>query len=923
MRERLLRSYARWVIRRKPWIVLGACLLTAASLAISILFLKTQTGITDLYSKNTPVNRLFLTYIDKFGAAENLMIIFEGSEPKRVHQAMDALGERLRHDPHHYIESLFYRVNLDLFKNHALQFLSEAQAQAMLDQVRKPQGGIREIFSTNNLNDFFAFMNQSLEAGMQKSITYKPDQIEEFNKLIQPLLLLRDFLNGEDLSKTAITTRLDTTAAERSTLDAEGYLQTDDQKMHVMFVRPVDRRQDYKIAQQLVKWSRAEIEQIRKDFPDITIGLTGGPALNNDQFEISKKDMTLASIFAYFSTGIIFILAFRSFGRPLLGLLTLSLSLTCVFGLTTLTIGHLNIFSMSFIVILVGQGTYYGVHVVARYEEELLHGRAPNAAMEETLTHVFGNITTSTLTTAAAFFATTLVPLKGFAELGWIAGMGVIVSSIGMQMLLPALLLIYDRKGARGILDKKKIPILNVRMKEKWVTLATAMFNRHSWLIIIAVVGTALWGAYRFYSPQYGITFDSNLLNLQAKNTEAVRYEKKLIETSLSPRAAVFMTASLDEARRFALQAQSQPSVQRVEWLGSVFPEGNVSNPTHEELRRGILSLPVANLTAPDPTTLKTELSKLRDQLEKIQNMALNSPQGEKILPTAEAGISALEEILTKLPSSGIEAANPKALDTAILLPRLEEFQNRFFGAIRGMLLASARAQPLTLQDMPKEMISPFISPDKTYAVYAFPSVNIWESAPLEQFINEMRKVSPNVTGPPVMFFEILNIVRDSYFKTAGYSALAIFLLFLLDFRSLRYAIMASFPLVLGVFCLFGLMSLLKIPFNTANMIALPMVLGIGADNGVHLIHRFLEEKKKDISFLFRSTGKALIITYLDTLTSFLGLALANHQGMAHLGQVVLLGITCCTICGVLFLPAVMNILIQSRAIPSKIKKPA
>lgn len=901
MRERLLRSYARWIVRRKGWIVTVACLLTAASLLITVFFLKTQTGITDLYSKNTPVNRLFLTYIEKFGAAENLIIVFEGADPKRVHQAMNALDERLKVDPHHYIDYLFYKVDLGLFKNHALQFFSEAQTRAMLEQVQAPQGGIREIFAANNLNAFFAFMNRSLEAGMRKSSTLKAGGVEEFQKLIQPLLIFRDYLNGEDLNETAMSRRLDITSGKRSTLDDEGYLQTDDQKMHVMLVRPLDRRQDYKVAQQLVKWSRAEIEGVRKDFSEVSIGLTGGPALNNDQFEISKKDMTLASIFAYFSTGVIFILAFRSFGRPLLGLLTLSLSLTCVFGMTTLTIGHLNIFSMSFIVILVGQGTYYGVHVVARYEEELLHGRTPAAAMEETLAHVFGNITTSTLTTAAAFFATTLVSLKGFAELGWIAGMGVIVSSLGMQLLLPALLLIYDRNGVRGILEQKKIPILNVSLKRKWISFATGMFNRHAWLIILTVAASALWGAYRFYSPRYGIDFDSNLLNLQAKNTEAVRYEKKLIETSLSPRAAVFMASSLAEARQLAAQAGSQASVQRVEWLGNVFPEGQVGDSTREDLRRAILALPLAPLLPPDPSDLETELSRLADNLQKIQNLALNSPQGEKILPMAEAGIQALEEIL----ASQKKMAEPRLLST------LEEFQRRFFGAIRGTLINSARAPALSLEDIPREMRAPFLSADRTYAVYAFPRGNIWERAPLENFVSDMRKISSNVTGPPIMFFEILQLVRDSYFKTAEFSALAIFLIFLLDFRSLRYALLASFPLVLGVFSLFGLMSLLKLPFNTANMVALPMILGIGADNGVHLIHRFIEEKKKDLTFLFRSTGKALIITYLDTLTSFVGLALANHQGMAHLGQVVLLGITCCTLCGMLFLPAVMTLLIN------------
>jgi len=896
MRDRLLRSYARWIVRRKGWIVLGACLLTVGSLVISLLFLKAQTGVTDLYAKDTPVNRQFLSYVDKFGAAENLIVVFEGKDPRQVRQAMDTLGDALKSDPYRFIDYLFYRADLSLFIHHALEFLSEEQAQALLKQIENPDGWIREIFAANNINDFFALMNRSLEKGLQGSTPLPAGKLQDIQKLVQPILVLKEYINGWDLSKAAVSMLLMVGSETRSTMDPEGYLQTDDKKMYVMIIHPLDPKQDYKVAQRMIQWTRAEIEKVEKQFPTLTIGLTGGPALNSDQFEVSKNDMVFATLFAYFSTGIIFILAFRSFSRPLLGLLTLTLTLSCVFGATTLTIGHLNIFSMSFIVILVGQGTYYGVHVVARYEEELLKGRTPPEAMEETLVHVFGNITTSTVTTAAAFFTTTLVPLKGFAELGWIAGMGMILSSLGMQLLLPAFLLIYDRKGARDIFKQKKIPILNFSIKTKWITLATAGFARYAWVIILLVVSGAGWGAYRFYSPQYGITFDSNLLNLQAKDTEAVRYEKKLMETSLSPRAAVFMASSPDEARRLADRAKAQPTVQRVEWLGSVFPMFRASEGTQKKLRRSIHSLPLATLSPPNLSGLKTELGRLKQNLEKVQERALGHPQGAEILSETEEGIVALEDIISKLP-----------------VATMEKFQQTLFAAIRGSLLTSAKSSPLQLEDIPRHMRAPFLSPDKTYAVYAFPSGDIWEQEPLENFVSEMRKADPKVTGPPVMFFEILQIVRHSYFKAAAYSALAIFLIFLIDFRSLKYALMASVPLALGVFSLFGFMSLIKLPFNTANMIALPMILGIGADNGVHLIHRFIEEKGRDLRFLFRSTGKALVVTYLDTLTSFFGLAIASHQGMAKMGQVVILGITCTTFCGMLVLPAILSLIIKRR----------
>lgn len=912
MRDRLLRRYARWLNRRPKTVVALAFLITALSLWVSIAYLKTQTGILDLYSEDTPVNQRFLSYTKKFGAVESLILVFEGDKPAQRQAAMDALAARLKADPQGYVQDIFYKIDLGLFKQHAFQFLSETQAKALLLQAQAPDGGIRALFQAQNFGGFIAFLNESLEAGMKKGAPPGADAAGEFRKLLQPVFLLRDFLDGQELSAEAITTRLETGPEERASIDDEGYLRTDDRKMHVMFVRPADRKQDYKVDQKLLKWVREEIPAVEGRFPGVKIGVTGGPALNSDQFQISQKDMTLASIFAYTSTALIFILAFRSFARPFLGLLTLNLTLTWVFGFTTLAIGHLNLFSLAFIVILVGQGTYYGVHVVARYEEELHRGRGVPAAIEETIAHVFGNISTSAITTAAAFYATTLVELKGFAELGWIAGTGVLLSALSMLFLLPAFLLLYDRRRSPELL-KGAGELAEPPLKPWMLALRNAVQNHAVW-VILAVSAVGLWGAYMFYSPRHGVAFDNNLLNLQAKDTEAVRYEKKLIETSLSPRAGIFMTGSLEEAERLARTAKALPTVQRVEWLGDIFPEGGVTAITGQALRRAIAGLPEAPLSPPYPARLRAELERLRRNLEAAENQALGYSQGDKILEVAEAGIQAVDAILKKFPESSGDAATRKMLEASFLTPQLADFQNLFFPAVRGMLRAAAAAPPMALDQVPKEIRERFLARDGTYAVYAFPKVNIWERAQLEVFVAELRQVSPEVTGPPVMFFEILRLVRKDYFKAGFYSALAIFLIFLIEFRSLRYSLLASLPLVIGVFSLFGLMSWLKISFNTANMIALPMILGIGADNGVHILHRFREEGGRGIDFLFKSTGKALLITYLDSVTSFVGLAFANHQGLASLGRIVVIGLTCCTVAGIAFLPAVMSLLVRRRA---------
>ncbi len=899
--NRWLNRYGAWVYRNAKAIVIGALILSGLCVVGSKLFLKTQTGILDLYSENNETNRRFLSYTRKFGAVEYLIIVFEGKDQAARQRAMEGLAARLRTVPQGYIRDIFYKVDLSLFKKHAFQFLSESQAKEILEQARKPDGGIRELFSAPDLTQFINYLNASLEKGLSQGAAPSAQAAEEFGKLIQPLLLLRDFLQGEELSGEQITARLEESSGERATLDDLGYLRTDDRKMHVMLIRPSDRKQDYRLAQNLVQLVRKEILPVEKEFPSVTIGVTGGPALNNDQFKISERDMTLASIFAFVSTAILFIFAFKSSARPFLGLATLAINITWVFGFATLTVGHLNLFSLAFVVILVGQGTYYGVHVVARYEEELQKGLPVDRAIQETLSHVFGNVTTSALTTAAAFFATMLVELKGFAELGWIVGNGIILSAIGMQLVLPAMMVLYDRRRPREKLIRP--PRASGQWFAAWSQKILKNIPTYSSIGAAVMILLAVGGAYLFYSPQHGIPFDNNLLNLQAKDTEAVQYEKKLIETSLSPRAGIFLASSVAEARRIAEAAGRQPAILRVEWLGSVFPEGTVTSATVEELKKTIHGLRPAELRPPDLGKLQTALLRLQQNLGKVENQALSHSQGEKLIGSADQGIAAIGQILQKISGPNSESTRSGVVG----------FQDRFFSATRSMLKEAASSTSISLQSLPPELRDRFVASDGTYAVYAFPNVNIWEREPLAEFIAQLREVSPEVTGPPVMFYEILRLVRKDYFRAAYFAALAIFIIFLIDFRSPGYALLAAMPKVLGVFTLFGIMSLLGLSFNTANMIALPMILGIGADNGVHMIHRFREEKESNIDFLFKSTGKALFITYLDSVTSFIGLAFANHQGLAQLGKVVILGITCCTMAGFLVLPAIMLLIIKYR----------
>ncbi|MCB1214541.1 MAG: MMPL family transporter, partial [Deltaproteobacteria bacterium] len=462
MLQNLLPKYAHWLIKRWKSFLIFCFFLSLTSILVSLFFLKSQTGILDLYSPEEPVAKRFIEYVEKFGAAQTLVIVAEGSSAQERRQAIESLVQILKKQEADKISDFFYKINLDFYRQHALQWMEESKVKELLKELDSQDSSLDQLLKSENFNDYLQLLEKSFQKKPSGAIL---DQ--NLNQMIEqafkPLAILaKQIKEAQTLKKI----QYELESNPNDNLDELGYLSSQNPPLHVLLIKPKDLKQDHKLDRILIKEIRSYFSQLQKQYPQVKLAMTGGPALNHDQFEISEQDMRWASVLAFLSTGLLFFLAFHSFWRPALGLLSLAASITWTFGLTTLTVGHLNMFSLAFMVILIGQGTYYGVHVVARYEEELKKGKDVDQALQATICGIFPNISTSTLTTAAAFFATMLVPLKGFAELGWIAGCGILLSSLSMQMLLPCLLKLYDRKGVQ-FKENKKLKIKSPQLLQK------------------------------------------------------------------------------------------------------------------------------------------------------------------------------------------------------------------------------------------------------------------------------------------------------------------------------------------------------------------------------------------------------------------------------------------------------------------------
>jgi tetratricopeptide (TPR) repeat protein len=254
-------------------------------------------------------------------------------------------------------------------------------------------------------------------------------------------------------------------------------------------------------------------------------------------------------------------------------------------------------------------------------------------------------------------------------------------------------------------------------------------------------------------------------------------------------------------------------------------------------------------------------------------------------------------------------------------LPAIAQFQQALFSDMRTtfqLLQNQDDRAPLHMEDLPRAFRDQFVGVTGKILLQVFSPDNLWQRDNQEKFITALRSVDPNVTGTPVQLYEYEELLKNSYLRAAWYSLAAIVLLVLFHFRSVGAVILALLPVGIGTLWLAGLMGWFGIPINLANIMTLPLVIGIGVTNGIHILNRFAEERTPNI--LARSTGKAVLVSGLTAIAGFGSLIIAKDRGIHSLGCVMAVGIAACMVAGLTFLPALLNLLGRWRPL---IKQPS
>ncbi|MGD0411645.1 MAG: MMPL family transporter, partial [Verrucomicrobiota bacterium] len=578
--------------------------------------------------------------------------------------------------------------------------------------------------------------------------------------------------------------------------------------------------------------------------------MTGEPVLDYDEMEQSKHDAILASIVSLVVSSLIFGYAYREAGRPLKTVLCLIIGLGYSMAFTTLAVGHLNILTITFAPILIGLAIDFGIHFITRYEEETRHGRSEAEAVDKAMVFTGQGIVTGAMTTAGAFLAMGLTNFKGIQEMGIISGGGLVLCLAPMMTMLPVLLMGGRRQPARSPQPIAAAEAKRARIEEKWL-------RRPVW--VMAATGVLCAAA----ATQFGkVYFDYNLLNMQSKGLASVVYEKKLLFSGESILYAALVADDLRQARQFELAAKTRSSVASVDGDDkgqSIYDILTSDASAKLETVRGIKK-DVSEFHFAPVDCRPVDTNGLGATLwETMGYMVWASDETKKDNPELASQFKSLYRAISAFRVTMFRN------DPAIAR-RLEQFQQALFNDIHDTFTALQNQDTsggLKPQDLPPSLHNRFIGVTGQYRVLVFPKKDIWQRENQEEFIGQLRLVIPReqVTGTPVQLLEYETLLKNSYEQAALYALGAIALMVLFHFRSLFCVLLSLLPVAIGATWMVGLMGGTGIPFNPADIMTLPLIIGIGVTNGIHILNRFAEEQHPGI--LARSTGKAVLVSGL------------------------------------------------------------
>jgi predicted RND superfamily exporter protein len=898
LEQKVMGGIADFVIRYHKIIPIAAVVLLVLSV-IAAQNIRVTTQMEDMLPFDNPQVKS-IHEIDKvFNSGMSLMITVEGRDKKRMAEAAEAFAAAVRSSP----EAMQYvkTINLKMDREFVARWGLMLQKAEDLERTR-------DTFAELNLLPFLTSLNDSFER------TYTGEEAEEeisthrqeseavamLNQLEGFFGLLREYL--ENPSGTGAETMGKQLAETFLYGDLYGF--SPDNTMLLFSILPnfsVDDIQKMIDMTKVIKKIRTDIQ---KAFPDLTVAYTGEVAVGADEQEAMGFDMLVPALVALVVILLMFTFSFNPIRSVVFALVVLIFGIAYTYGLLGITFKEITMLTSFMAVMLIGLGIDYGIQLVTNYTTYRASGLEPKEALRNTYVRAGMGTFLAALTTAIGFFVMAATGSKALAEFGVLAGMGIICCFIALFFILPSLLLWFvKRDPARARLPKVEYRFLaglgKTTFRHKWVTLA---------------IGLVLTGGLLFAAFYNRMEYDVMKLE-PAQMTSIKMYYKVLDKFDINIMSAMAVADSVEEARDLQEALEQESLIAEVASIAQFIPSDSEQVARLDEIRK------IRAQGARYDAEYSYAPERMEELAYEIQRLEWNVIE---IGDLSVAGLGENNKIVAKRNQMireifGVEVGKPGAEVFQKVIELIEGDRgaaqavttlDRSFAAEMDRIVAgmSRVDRKIKVGDLPDQYTKQFLEEGGSRnLVFAYPvkSATINKEGML-RFNERMARISPKITGWVPVLVSWSEDVESGSKKAALFIFLVVFAVMVITFRSFRYAILAAVPLLTGMIWMLGIYPLLGLKLNMLNIAVIPLVIGMGIDFGIHIVHRFRVEKDLETVYLF--TGKAVFLSALTTMIGFGSLALiGSFPSIASIGAVLFLGIATCLIATMVLLPALLR----------------
>ena len=900
MRDRLLKKLAH-LHSEHPWHMLFIAIALTIIFTILASQLKQTMRLSALLPSKDKRTIEYNKIIKEFSSASSIVLVVQGKE-SQIKAFADAVAPEIKKtfdekDGKFYVKRIDYKQEVDYIKKHGLMLIKAEYLK-----------NLKDIFTDPNFVSVLTNINNSFEkeyVGQEESMSSreKEDRAVSFLDGIEYLLnSVKKSLLPESISKDEIKKAVD------RLLVGDPYFLSYDKSTLILNIMPTFTLMETDKMVSGVDAIQIVLDRELKKFPDIKAGLTGILAIGHDEMVYSEKSLGYTSVIAIIAIFLLLALSFKMWTAPALAILNLLVGVIWAMGVAAILVGTLNIMTSMTAVILLGLGIDFSIHIISSFTENRSLGKPIKTSLEETFTKSGKGIITGGLTTFAAFFALTISSSKGMKEMGIVTSFGLIAILIVTFLFLPTLLVIRERRLEKKLKDRKsKKKIKDISFKSLGA-IGKFLSNHPGATIIFSILITI----FMIFSA-LNITFDQNYMHLEAKGLTSVSLLDTVLDKfDLSMDYALILAKNPEESNKLSKDVKDLPSVAMTEDISLYLPSESqqlkrIKHINH--IKDSISAVSIRNnIKSESLDKFISELKRLEMNIVEMQDMAFLGGQDKvdrkctEIIgkPDDPHSINHIKELIKLLEEDLSKAFN-----------RLKKIQEVFAPYFKKSVLNMTSTKLIRIKDLPVSILDRYSNKDRTqFLVTVFPSGDIWQNAEfLDRFVKDIETIGDNATGFPLVFHALIEIVGQDGRNAMLLTIFIVFLLLLIDFRKPVHVLIAMIPLAAGVIWMVGLMKLTGMQITVINLMGLPMILGIGIDNGVHILHRWRIEGRNKIETVFSTTGKAIFLSTLTTMLAFGSLMFSLWRGFANLGSAMFIGVGACFLTTIFILSGVLGFL--------------